>query len=140
MKKALIIIVFLYTVLFSFSSIYSQDYDLYYELIGKNREYITQNFPDAEVLPFYSDIFPGYTEIGALQFDNGGTVSILVSYNKNKNVRCVALAMFDMVNTHAPDAIYEALDYLSYLYGFQARGNIIRNSIKVTKEDDMKYQ
>ena len=137
MKKTLIIFMLLFAILFSFSVAYTQqdDYNFYYDLIGKNREYINKYFPDAEVIPFYSDILAGFTELGAVQFDNGATVSVCVSYNTNKNVKSVALVMFNMIKTNAPSAIYDALDYFSYFYGFKTHG-LNSKDIKVTHEEE----
>ena len=135
--KKLIFGLFLFSLFFTFIVASAENYDFYYELIGKSKEYIKSNFPNAETLSIFSEIFPGYTELFALQFDNGGFLSVLVSYNKKGEVKSVAMAMFDVIETNNPNVIYEALNYFSYFYGFQTRGNINKESIKVTEENDV---
>ena len=121
MKKKIFLFVFC-ILLFSISIASAQSYDFYYDLIGKSKDYIKTNFPDAETLPFYSEIYPGYTELGGLEFVDGGTLSILVSYNTKGKVKSVAFVMVDVIKTNDPNAIYEAIDYFNFFYGFKNKG------------------
>ncbi len=123
-------------VIFSFSSASAQNYDIFYELIGKSKDYIDKNFPDAEVMPFYSDFFAGYTEVGAILFEDDSSLSILVSYNTQKTVKSVALVSMGVFKSHDPNLIYEALNYYAYYYGFPFRENTKSGYFEVTSMTD----
>ena len=141
MKKIIFLLTFLLLALSNSLALgqLNQNYDFYYNLIGKDMNFVKKNYPDHDQLPDNSPLFPGYYIIGSVYCADGGTVTITVDYldvKGTKKVRSVGMIMEDCrVDPKKPNDIYDALSMFTYLYGFPFDDENFAKDITVNVEN-----